>query len=132
MTLGQMTGWVLLLVLTAIAVTIIFYMWSGKIDLKYLISEQNGDASMSRFQLLVFTLLVAFGLFLVMVGGDTPKFPDSIPSSVLTLLGISASSYVVSKGIQLGSGVDSKPDESDAGADDDKAADDAAKKKKEG
>lgn len=129
MTLALMTGWVLLVILAALAATIIYYLWTGKIDLRRLISEPNGDASMSRFQLLVFTLLVAFGLFLVMVSGDTPKFPESIPSSVLTLLGISASSYVVSKGIQFGSeggGTHTPPDEDD---DDDETTGDATRKK---
>jgi len=131
MTLALMTGWVLLAVLVAFAATIIYYMWSGKMDLRRLISEPNGDASMSRFQLLVFTIVVAFGLFLVMVSGDTPKFPDSIPSSVLTLLGISASSYVVSKGIQLGSDGGGRHKDPDTGKDDDDTTDDAAKKKED-
>jgi len=129
MTLALMTGWVLLAVLVAFTATIIYYMWSGKMDLRRLISEPNGDASISRFQLLVFTIVVAFGLFLVMVSGDTPKFPDSIPSSVLTLLGISASSYVVSKGIQLGSEGGGKHKDPDTGEVDKDTTDDAAKKK---
>lgn len=129
MTLALMTGWVLLAVLVAFAATIIYYMWTGKMDLRRLISEPNGDASMSRFQLLVFTVVVAFGLFLVMVSGDTPKFPDSIPSSVLTLLGISASSYVVSKGIQLGSDGGGTHIDPDTGKPDDDSTDDAAKQK---
>ncbi|MFA6166920.1 MAG: hypothetical protein WC700_09905 [Gemmatimonadaceae bacterium] len=129
MTLALMTGWVLLAVLVAFAATIIYYMWTGKMDLRRLISEPNGDASMSRFQLLVFTVVVAFGLFLVMVSGDTPKFPDSIPSSVLTLLGISASSYVVSKGIQLGSDGGGTHTDPDTGVVDNDSTDDAAKKK---
>ncbi len=127
MTLALMTGWVLLAVLVAFAATIIYYMWSGKMDLRRLISEPNGDASMSRFQLLVFTVVVAFGLFLVMVSGDTPKFPESIPSSVLTLLGISASSYVVSKGIQLGSSGGGTHKDPDTGVVDNDSTDDAAK-----
>ena len=129
MTLGMMTGWVLLTVLAAFAATIIYYMWSGKIDLRRLISEPSGDASMSRFQLLIFTLVIAFGLFLVMVSGDTPTFPESIPSSVLTLLGISASSYVVSKGIQFGSEGGSTHIDPDEDDDDDETTGDAGKKK---
>lgn len=131
MTLALMTGWVLLAVLVAFAATIIYYMWTGKMDLRRLISEPNGDASISRFQLLVFTIVVAFGLFLVMVSGDTPKFPDSIPSSVLTLLGISASSYVVSKGIQLGSDGGGKHKDPDTGKVDNDTKADAAKKKED-
>jgi uncharacterized BrkB/YihY/UPF0761 family membrane protein len=125
MNLGTITAWIALVLMTAIAVTVIYYMWTGRIDLRRLISEPSGDASMSRFQLLVFTFVVAFGLFLVMVSGDKPAFPDTIPSSVLALLGISASSYLVSKGIQFSSsegathvpeydGADSATDEEDA------------------
>ena len=120
MSLWIVTGWVALVLLTALGLTVIYYMWTGRINLARLISEPSGDASMSRFQLLIFTFVVAFGLFLVIVSGDKPSFPDTIPSSVLTLLGISASSYLVSKGIQFSS---------DDGA---KHKDDDDKKKKEG
>ena len=71
-------------------------------------SEPNGDASISRFQLLIFTFVVGFGLFLVIAGKK--DFPE-IPGSVLSLLGISASSYLVSKGIQFSrsEGVEDRP-----------------------
>jgi hypothetical protein len=54
---------------------------------------------MSRFQLLIFTLVIALSLFLVVV--SKMQFPDTIPPEILTLLGISASTYAVSKGIQV-------------------------------
>jgi hypothetical protein len=57
---------------------------------------------MSRFQLLVFTFVIALSLFLMVVAQNGTKFPE-IPANVLTLLGISASTYAVSKGIQAGS-----------------------------
>lgn len=123
MSLWVATGWVALILITALAVTVIYYMWTGRIDLRRLISEPSGDASMSRFQLLIFTFVVAFGLFLVIVSGDKPSFPETIPTSVLTLLGISASSYLVSKGIQFSSDEGAKHKDSDEGD---------AKKKKEG
>jgi hypothetical protein len=79
--------------------TLLWYMWTGKIDLSSLVAEANGDASMSRFQLLIFTLVVAISLFiLVERGGFANGFPD-IPPGILTLLGISASTYAVGKGI---------------------------------
>ena len=123
MSLSLATGWVALIALAAIVGTIIYYMWSGKINLARLISEPNGDASMSRFQLLIFTLVVAFALFLITVSGDKPSFPDTIPSSVLALLGISASSYLVSKGIQFSAPDGSKHEKDDASDGDDDAAD---------
>jgi uncharacterized BrkB/YihY/UPF0761 family membrane protein len=129
MNLGTITAWIALVLMTAIAVTVIYYMWTGRIDLRRLISEPSGDASMSRFQLLVFTFVVAFGLFLVMVSGDKPAFPDTIPSSVLALLGISASSYLVSKGIQFSSSEGATHVPEDDGADNATAEEDAAKPK---
>ena len=118
MSLWLATGWVTLIALSAIVATIIYYMWTGKINLARLISEPNGDASMSRFQLLVFTLVVAFALFIITMSGDKPSFPESIPSSVLTLLGISASSYLVSKGIQFSAPDGGKHEKDDGSGDD--------------
>ena len=54
---------------------------------------------MARFQLLVFTFVVAISFMLITVSNKPPAFPD-IPPTVLALLGISAGSYVVAKGIQ--------------------------------
>ena len=79
--------------------TLLYFIWTDKIDLTTLLSEANGTASMSRFQLLVFTLVVAISLFILVERGGFPQgFPD-IPNGVLTLLGISASTYAVGKGI---------------------------------
>lgn len=80
---------------------------SGKIDISRLLEEKGaagGGASMSRFQFLIFTFVVAISLLLIVVSNSPHKFPDDIPAGVLTLLGISASTYAVSKGIQAGSG----------------------------
>ena len=79
---------------------VLVYIANGSIDLSDLLSEtgESKGASMSRFQLLIFTLVIALSLFLVVV--SNMKFPDSIPPEILTLLGISASTYAVSKGIQ--------------------------------
>jgi peptidoglycan/LPS O-acetylase OafA/YrhL len=76
---------------------------SGKINISRILEEKgsaDGGASMSRFQLLIFTFVVAISLLLIVV--NKHDFPDQIPAGVLTLLGISASTYAVSKGIQTG------------------------------
>jgi len=85
-----------------------------KSGIEMLISEKDGSgASMSRFQLLIFTFVVSLSLFLIVVShatqakesparSDSPntvQFPD-VPGGVLALLGISASSYAVSKAMQ--------------------------------
>jgi hypothetical protein len=76
---------------------------TGTIDISGILEEKGtgdgaGKASMSRFQLLVFTFVIAVSLFLIVVN-TKEKFPD-IPANVLMLLGISATTYGVSKGIQ--------------------------------
>jgi len=86
-----------------LAITILYLIWTGKISLAKLISENNGDASLSRLQFLIFTFVISLTLFLVSVGGATPQFPSKIPPEIFALLGISASSYLVSKGIQFSS-----------------------------
>jgi hypothetical protein len=72
---------------------------SGKIDISELLEEETGGASTSRFQLLIFTFVI--GLSFVLVVAYNSKLPD-VPTNVLALLGVSASTYGVSKGIQAG------------------------------
>ncbi len=93
-----------------LGIAVIAQIFTGKIDLSRLISEPSGDASMSRLQLLIFTFVIALSLFLVIANSTEPGFPE-ISGGVLTLLGISASSYLVSKGIQFSKpeGVEEKP-----------------------
>jgi hypothetical protein len=69
---------------------------------------------MSRFQLLIFTFVIAMTMFEIVE--KSGAFPD-IPTGVLTLLGISATTYAVGKGISysqpdvmLGTGSDGKSD----------------------
>jgi len=100
--LGVICGYMICLLIGLLGFTVLWRIWDGTIDLTRLISESNGDASMSRFQFLVFTFVIAMSLFLVIVSApDHPQFPQVIPATVLALLGISGSSYLVSKGIQF-------------------------------
>lgn len=94
-------GWIALGFLAAFGAAILWKVFTGQIDLTRLISEPNGDASMSRFQLLVFTFVIAASLFLIIASPWPPAFPEQVPNGILILLGISASSYLVSKGIQF-------------------------------
>lgn len=80
---------------------ILWRIYTGKIDISLLISESDGGASLSRFQFLIFTFVISLSLLLVILGSkDGPQFPQTIPAGIYALLGISAASYVVSKGIQ--------------------------------
>jgi len=82
----------------------------GKIDLSELLEEESGGASMSRFQLLIFTFVISLSFFLLVAKSD--KFPE-VPTEVLTLLGISGTTYAVGKGIQASSEKDEEDDEDD-------------------
>jgi hypothetical protein len=82
-----------------IALMIVWKVWKGDIDLTYLISDELGYASLSRFQMLLFTFVIAMSLFYLIVMKSPPDFPVP-PKEILALLGISGGSYVLSKGIQ--------------------------------
>lgn len=98
--LALAAGWVILIFVTLLGAAIVWAMFTGVIDLTKVISEPNGDASMSRLQLLIFTFVIAVSLFLVIIYNH--GFPP-ITQGILVLLGISSSSYLVSKGIQFSS-----------------------------
>lgn len=82
--------------IAALAVVIVVLIIRGTIDLKFLIADEAGDASMSRLQLLIFTFVVAVGLIKVLVA--TGSFPD-IPNSILVLVGVSGSTYAIGKAV---------------------------------
>jgi Bacterial Ig-like domain (group 2) len=114
-TLVMICGYLICGLVGLLGVAVLWQVFDGTIDLSRLISEPNGDASMSRFQFLVFTFVIALSLFLVIVAGKNgdgkPAFPESIPGGILTLLGISGSSYAVGKAIQFSdpAGVEDRP-----------------------
>jgi hypothetical protein len=80
---------------------VLIMMATGSIDLSQLLEDDTGGASMSRFQLLIFTFVIALS-FLAIVA-KSGAFPQ-VPADVLALLGISATTYGVSKGISVSSG----------------------------
>lgn len=108
----NIAGYVACLFLGLLALSIIVLIWWAPphkklIDLTHLLNEVNGQASMSRFQLLLFTFVIAISVFeLVMKNGALPD----IPQGVLTLLGISATTYAVGKGISYSQPDTLKPD----------------------
>jgi len=97
-TLQLAIGWFALGIAAAMAITVIGLIVTGRIKLEKLLGDKNGDASLSRFQFLVFTFVIGFSFLYLVVSQEGVRFPD-IPGGVLTLLGISGSSYLVSKGI---------------------------------
>jgi len=94
------------IVIFGYAVVVLWRIIAGSIPLDGLIAEPPaagdaaGKASLSRFQFLIFTFVVA-GLFLLLSiqHGSLVE----IPGTVLGLIGISGGSYVVSKAISTAS-----------------------------
>lgn len=90
-------GYALLILIFFFGAVVLLKMLTGEINLEELLEEETGGASTSRFQLLIFTFVIAFSFFfLVAKNGEFP----AISGEVLALLGISAATYGVSKGIQ--------------------------------
>lgn len=91
-------------VIVAFAAAVLWKIIDGKIRLEGLISEpasiegvdHKPKASLSRFQFLIFTFVVA-GLFL-MLSIEAGTFVE-VPPTVLALIGISGGSYIVSKAV---------------------------------
>jgi hypothetical protein len=95
----QVIGYVLCGFLGLFGAIIIIWILLGKIDISGLISEANGEASVSRFQLLIFTFVIASSLVgMVEARLSSIGFPD-VPRGVLILLAISAGTFLLSKGI---------------------------------
>ncbi|MBF8276157.1 MAG: hypothetical protein HW390_1230 [Candidatus Brocadiaceae bacterium] len=96
------TAWIIPVFIGLLGLLVLYKIYTDKIKLEGLINESNSDgsaglASMSRFQFLIFTFVIAMSLVVITIA--TGKFPE-IPNGVWALLGISGGSYVVSKGIQ--------------------------------
>lgn len=92
---------VALLFIIGLGIAVFVGIFTKQINLRYLIGDREGSASMSRFQILVFTFVVALAFLYLVVAPDSSAFPN-VPTSVLTLLGITGTSYLVSKGIDAG------------------------------
>lgn len=99
---------VVAIIILAIGLTVVRLIWTKTIDLSMLLTEVSTDgtgqsqakASLSRFQFLVFTFVVA-GLYFVL-SLETGYLID-VPNGTLMLLGISGVSYLGSKTISSGS-----------------------------
>jgi ribose/xylose/arabinose/galactoside ABC-type transport system permease subunit len=88
-----------------IAFEVAHRMWTGKIDLSHLIAEDNGHTSFSRFQMLMFTFVIAsiylvYALYGLSTNSGAGLMLPEIPNGVLGLIGISGGSYIGAKVIQ--------------------------------
>jgi hypothetical protein len=108
-TLGNVWDWlevitwaIALIIIVAFAVSVLLAFRNGQISLTGVIAEPDGKASLSRFQALLFTFVFIIALaYIVLKSG---QFPTEFSPSVLTMLGGSYGTYLVSKGIQRGMG----------------------------
>ena len=92
--------WSSVIFLIALEITIVYLICAGKIDMTKLISENDGTASFSRFQFLIFTFLFA-SILVVTAFPESGGFQwPNIPYPALGLMGISGTGYLVSKNIQ--------------------------------
>jgi hypothetical protein len=94
--MAEICGYLVCAFVGLLAAKILVLIWTDTINLKELLSEANGDASMARLQLMIFTFVIAISLFMMVE--QTGTFP-LISDGVLTLLGISGTTYAVGKGI---------------------------------
>lgn len=99
-------GYACLILIFLFGLVILIRILKGDMPIDKLLEESGGGASLSRFQLLIFTFVVALSLLLIVV--STGDFPKNLPTNVLALVGVSATTYGVSKGIQAGGGLDPK------------------------
>ena len=132
--LGLAICWIVAIFILVLEIFILYFIWIGTnsrsrknrttnqlytpkgINLERLISDENGDASLSRFQFLIFTFVISMSLVLIIVSGEEgPAFPNPIPPEILGLLGISGFSYVLAKGIQAGRDINLQESESPFG-----------------
>lgn len=98
---GEWIAWgggvLFLALLGAFGVLVLRAIWRGEISLKYLISEKDGKASLSRFQALIFTFVFMIAILLIVI--ETGRFPTEIPLNVLLILGGSLATYLTAKAI---------------------------------
>ena len=94
-------GWIAVLFVGLLGLILLWKIYKNEIDLRLLISESTGEASLSRFQFLIFTFVIALSFFLVTASAQQLA---EVPDGVWALLGISGGSYVISKGIQKSAG----------------------------
>lgn len=93
-------GWMIAIFVGILGILVLWRIFRGDIKLNSLLEDENHKASLSRLQFLIFTFVIALSLFLIIVAGDKPAFPETIPAEIFVLLGISGGSYLISKGVQ--------------------------------
>ncbi len=95
---AELTAWSGAIFIAAVEAYIIWNLVTNKKwDMSKLLCAEDGVASMSRFQLMLFTFAIVGGYFYLTIYKQS--FPQVDPSA-MGLLGISSGTYALSKGIQ--------------------------------
>jgi len=90
--------WVIVVFIGLVGIILLYKMLTDKISLNRLLEEPDGKASLSRFQLLLFTIvIISIYVSICLQTGELQE----ISNGVLGLMGISGGSYLLSKGIQM-------------------------------
>ncbi|MEI9948718.1 MAG: hypothetical protein WDO74_06975 [Pseudomonadota bacterium] len=92
------------LFITAVEALVLYQIATNRINLQLLISDDNGDASLSRFQFLLFTFIIGAGLLHLTLKGSA--FP-TVNEGILMLLGISGATYAIGKSLDKPTGTTS-------------------------
>ena len=82
--------------LIALQALVVWKIAVGKLDLRLLIANEQGNASLSRLQLLIFTFVIAAGFLYLTAKAEA--FP-TVNEGVLFLLGISGTTYALGKAL---------------------------------
>lgn len=102
----DLASYLFLIFMAALGAIVLWKLATNHIDLKEVLEEESGGASLSRFQFLIFTFVIAIAYAILLLKGidkiiaSNPIELPKIPNEVLGLIGISGGSYLVSKGIQ--------------------------------
>jgi len=97
LSMASVMQWALILIIVAFALIVLIKIYTNQINLGSLLSESGTTkASMSRFQFLIFTFVIA-GLYLTL-SLESGTLVE-VPNGALLLLGISAGGYVIGKGV---------------------------------
>ncbi len=97
---GDVLNWIVVVTAAGIAAFTLYLLFHYRSELADMLQEPNGKGSLSRFQMLFFTLTIGGSYVAQMLAA---KGSVQLDGNALVLLGISGGSYVLSKGISAGS-----------------------------
>jgi hypothetical protein len=99
--LARVAGWIIVVFIGLLGVLVLWNIYTNRIDLKFLLCEESGKASLSRFQFLVFTFVIRDELR--SHHAEDGQHSQYSAGRMGAARCISGGSYVISKGIQKSS-----------------------------